>query len=210
MGLAPVRNPAGRAGTQPTGCLSAPARTFAAPAPWGWLGGFAMQGRTSDALSTIRCGWRPPSQPTRSGKTYPSDATLPKISIPLLQLLEDIGRPAEGNSSCFRRRPAKRCSLASSRRAESAGRGANARAALGPEISSPPEMRRDDEPREVRQVISPIETPLFAAHFVHADRPYHALEAKFRLRQAAGLFRSPLLFLAQGAPKQSPRTNQRR
>ena len=62
-------------------------------------------------------------------------------------------------------------------------------------------MRRDDEPREVRQVISPIETPLFAAHFIHADRPYHALEAKFRLRQAAGLFRSPLLFLAQGAPR---------
>ena len=209
MGLAPVRNPAGRAGTQPTGCLSAPARTFAAPAPWGWLGGFGMQGSTSDALSTIRCGGAPPSQPMRSEKTYPF-GTLPNQHSVLLQLLEDIGRPAEGNSSCFRRRPAKRCSLASSRRAESAGRGANARAALGPEISSPPEMRRDDEPREVRQVISPIETPLFAAHFVHADRPYHALEAKFRLRQAAGLFRSPLLFLAQGAPKQSPRTNQRR
>ena len=77
-------------------------------------------------------------------------------------------------------------------------------------LVAPTELRGDHEPREVRQVISPIETPLFAAHFVHADRPYHALEAKFRLRQAAGLFRSPLLFLAQGAPKQSPRTNQRR
>ena len=167
------------------------------------------EGSASDALSTIRCGRAAPSQPMRSGKRH-SPGTLPNQHSVLLQLLEDIGRPAEGNSSCFRRRPAKRCSLASSRRAESAGRGANARAALGPEISSPPEMRRDDEPREVRQVISPIETPLFAAHFVHADRPYHALEAKFRLRQAAGLFRSPLLFLAQGAPKQSPRTNQRR
>ena len=71
-------------------------------------------------------------------------------------------------------------------------------------------MRRDDEPREVRQVISPIETPLLLLILFTQIAPYHALEAKFRLRQAAGLFRSPLLFLAQGAPKQSPRTNQRR
>ena len=60
------------------------------------------------------------------------------------------------------------------------------------------------------QVVEQIGTRLSAAHFVHADRSYQTLEAKIRLRQAAGLFRSPLLFLAQGAPKQSPRTNQRR
>ena len=60
------------------------------------------------------------------------------------------------------------------------------------------------------QVVEQIGTRLSAAHFVHADRSYQTLGAKIRLRQAAGLFRSPLLFLAQGAPKQSPRTNQRR
>ena len=54
----------------------------------------------SDALSTIRCGCAPPSQPMRSEKRYPS-GTLPNQHSVLLQLLEDIGRPAEGNSSCF-------------------------------------------------------------------------------------------------------------
>ena len=70
------------------------------PRPLGPLGGFLMQGSMSDALSTIRCGRAAPSQPTRSEKTYPS-GTLPNQHSVLLQLLEDIGRPAEGNSSCF-------------------------------------------------------------------------------------------------------------
>ena len=70
------------------------------PRPWGWLGGFWMQGSASDALSTIRCGCAPPSQPMRSGKRH-SPGTLPNQHSVLLQLLEDIGRPAEGNSSCF-------------------------------------------------------------------------------------------------------------
>ena len=46
------------------------------PRPWGWLGGFWMQGSASGALSTIRLGGCPPSQPMRSEKTYPS-GTLP-------------------------------------------------------------------------------------------------------------------------------------
>ena len=70
------------------------------PRPLGPLGAILKEGSTSDALSTIRCGWRPPSQPMRSEKTYPS-GTLPNQHSVLLQLLEDIGRPAEGNSSCF-------------------------------------------------------------------------------------------------------------
>ena len=70
------------------------------PRPLGPLGGVLKEGSTSDALSTIRCGHGAPSQPTRSEKTYPS-GTLPNQHSVLLQLLEDIGRPAEGNSSCF-------------------------------------------------------------------------------------------------------------
>ena len=72
------------------------------PRPLGPLGAILKEGSTSDALSTIRCGGSPPSQPMRSGKTYmyPS-GTLPNQHSVLLQLLEDIGRPAEGNSSCF-------------------------------------------------------------------------------------------------------------
>ena len=81
LGLALLRNPAGRAGTQPTGCLSAPARTFAAPPPWGWLGGFWTPGVVRDALSTIRCGAWPPSQPMRSEKRHPF-RSLPNHSIP--------------------------------------------------------------------------------------------------------------------------------
>ena len=70
------------------------------PRPLGPLGAILKEGGMSDALSAIRCGWRPPSQPMRSEKTYPS-GTLPNQHSVLLQLLEDIGRPAEGNSSCF-------------------------------------------------------------------------------------------------------------
>ena len=54
----------------------------------------------SGALSPIRCGRRPPSQPMRREKTY-SPGTFPNQHSVLLQLLEDIGRPAEGKSSCF-------------------------------------------------------------------------------------------------------------
>ena len=70
------------------------------PRPLGPLGAILKEGSTSDALSTIRCGHGAPSQPMRSEKTYPS-GTLPNQHSVLLQLLEDIGRPAEGNSSCF-------------------------------------------------------------------------------------------------------------
>ena len=70
------------------------------PRPLGPLGPFLKEGSMSGALSTIRLGAWPPSQPTRREKTY-SPGTLPNQHSVLLQLLEDIGRPAEGNSSCF-------------------------------------------------------------------------------------------------------------
>ena len=70
------------------------------PRPLGPLGAVLKEGGTPGALSTIRCGWGPPSQPMRSEKRY-SPGTLPNQHSVLLQLLEDIGRPAEGNSSCF-------------------------------------------------------------------------------------------------------------
>ena len=70
------------------------------PRPLGPLGAILKEGSMSDALSTIRCGRAAPSQPTRSEKRY-SPGTLPNQHSVLLQLLEDIGRPAEGNSSCF-------------------------------------------------------------------------------------------------------------
>ena len=70
------------------------------PRPLGPLGAILKEGSTPDALSTIRCGHGAPSQPMRSEKTYPF-GTLPNQHSVLLQLLEDIGRPAEGNSSCF-------------------------------------------------------------------------------------------------------------
>ena len=71
------------------------------PRPWGWLGGFWMQGSASDALSTIRCGCAPPSQPLRSGERH-SPGTLPNQHSVLLQLLEDIGRLPEEKTSSFR------------------------------------------------------------------------------------------------------------
>ena len=63
LSLTLLRNPAGWAGTQPTGCLSAPARTFAAPAPWGWLGGFAMQGVRRTPLVPFDAGALPHLSP---------------------------------------------------------------------------------------------------------------------------------------------------
>ena len=70
------------------------------PRPLGPLGAILKEGSTSDALSTIRCGRAAPSQPMRSEKRHPS-GRLPNQHLQYLQLLEDIGRPAEGNSSCF-------------------------------------------------------------------------------------------------------------
>ena len=70
------------------------------PRPLGPLGEILKEGSASDALSTIWCGHGAPSQPTRSEKRH-SPGTLPNQHSVLLQLLEDIGRPAEGNSSCF-------------------------------------------------------------------------------------------------------------
>ena len=70
------------------------------PRPLGPLGAILKEGSTPGALSTIRLGRCAPSQPMRSGKRH-SPGTLPNQHSVLLQLLEDIGRPAEGNSSCF-------------------------------------------------------------------------------------------------------------
>ena len=70
------------------------------PRPLGPLGAILKEGSTPGALSTIRLGAWPPSQPMGSEKRY-SPGTLPNQHSVLLQLLEDIGRPAEGNSSCF-------------------------------------------------------------------------------------------------------------
>ena len=120
--------------------------------------------------------------------------------------------PSGGKSSCFRRARGEKVffgllSASSERRCCSEQTSCSG---CRDRLVAATEMRRDHEPRQVRQVVGRIGTRLSAAHFVLADRSYQTLEAKIRLRQAAGLFRSPLLFLAQGAPKQSPRTNQRR
>ena len=66
------------------------------PRPLGPLGAILKEGSTSGALSTIRLGGCPPSQHTRSEKTY-SPGTLPNQHSVLLQLLEDIGRLPEEN-----------------------------------------------------------------------------------------------------------------
>ena len=71
------------------------------PRPLGPLGAIPKEGSTSDALSTIRCGCAPPSQPMRSEKRY-SPGTLPNQHSVLLQLLEDIGRLPEEKTSSFR------------------------------------------------------------------------------------------------------------
>ena len=99
-GLSP-RQKSGGKGWNPANGVPFCARAYIGrPRPLGPLGGILKEGGTPGALSTIRCGWRPPLQPMRSEKTYPS-GTLPNQHSVLLQLLEDIGRPAEGNSSCF-------------------------------------------------------------------------------------------------------------
>ena len=211
LGLTLLRNPAGWAGTQPTGCLSAPARTFAAPAPWGWLGGFDLAGGVRDALSTIRCGHGSPSQPMRKESLH-QPGRLPNQHLQYAPAPRGPRPPSGAKSSCFRRARGEKVffgllSASSERRCCSEQTSCSG---CRDRLVAPTEMRRDHEPRQVRQVVGRIGTRLSAAHFVHADRSYQTLEAKIRLRQAAGLFRSPLLFLAQGAPKQSPRTNQRR
>ena len=99
-GLSP-RQKSGGKGWNPANGVPFCARAYICrPRPLGPLGGVLKEGGTPGALSTIRCGWRPPSQPMRSEKRY-SPGTLPNQHSVLLQLLEDIGRPAEGNSSCF-------------------------------------------------------------------------------------------------------------
>ena len=73
------------------------------PRPLGPLGAILKEGSTPDALSTIRLGGCPPSQPMRSEKRYsPADGTLPNQHSVLLQLLEDIGRLPEEKTSSFR------------------------------------------------------------------------------------------------------------
>ena len=179
--------------------------------PLGPLGAILKEGSTSGALSTIRCGRAAPSPPMRSEKTYPS-LTLPKAAFHASAAPREPRPPSGGKSSCFRRARGEKVffglrALSSERRCCSEQTSCSG---CRDRLVAPSEMRRDHEPRQVRQVVGRIGTRLSAAHFVHADRSYQTLEAKIRLRQAAGLFRSPLLFLAQGAPKQSPRTNQRR
>ena len=66
------------------------------------------------------------------------------------------------------------------------------------------------EPREVRQVISPIETRLFAAHFVHADRTSPTPQAIFRLPQAAGPSFPLLSFWPKARRNKAPETKERR
>ena len=78
------------------------------------------------------------------------------------------------------------------------------------QLVAPTEMRRDDEPREVRQVISPIETRLFAAHFVHADRTSPTPQAIFRLPQAAGPSFPLLSFWPKARRNKAPETKERR
>ena len=99
-GLSP-RQKSGGKGWNPANGVPFCARAYICrPRPLGPLGAILKEGGTPGALSTIRCGCAPPSQPMRSEKRY-SPGTLPNQHSVLLQLLEDIGRPAEGNSSCF-------------------------------------------------------------------------------------------------------------
>ena len=59
-GLSP-RQKSGGKGWNPANGVPFCARAYICrPRPWGWLGGFWMQGSASDALSTIRCGPPPP------------------------------------------------------------------------------------------------------------------------------------------------------
>ena len=181
------------------------------PRPLGPLGAILKEGSMSDALSTIRCGRAAPSQPMRSEKRHPF-GRLPNQHLQYAPAPRGPRPPSGAKSSCFRRARGEKVffgllSASSERRCCSEQTSCSG---CRDRLVAATEMRRDHEPRQVRQVVGRIGTRLSAAHFVHADRSYQTLEAKIRLRQAAGLFRSPLLFLAQGAPKQSPRTNQRR
>ena len=76
-------------------------------------------------------------------------------------------------------------------------------------LVAPTELRGDHEPREVRQVISPIETRLFAAHFVHADRTSPTPQAIFRLPQAAGPSFPLLSFWPKTRRNKAPETKER-
>ena len=105
------------------------------PRPLGPLGETLKEVSASDALSTIRCGHGAPSQPTRSEKRH-SPGTLPNQHSVLLQLLEDIGRPAEGNRVASAPRAAKACYFGSPSRAKNAGAAHNKAAALVAEIGS--------------------------------------------------------------------------
>ena len=170
-----------------------------------------IQGSTSAALSTIRCGRAAPSQPMRSEKRYPS-GTLPNQAFRASPAPRGHRPPSGGKFELLQPRARRKGVLwapLDELRApvllstnELLWLPRSARRADGDETRS--------RAKSGEQVVEQIGTRLSAAHFVHADRSYQTLEAKIRLRQAAGLFRSPLLFLAQGAPKQSPRTNQRR
>ena len=66
------------------------------PRPLGPLGAILKEGSTPDALSTIRCGGGPPSQPMRSEKRYPS-LTLPKVEVRLPASASQI----RGRVACF-------------------------------------------------------------------------------------------------------------
>ena len=59
-------------------------------------------------------------------------------------------------------------------------------------------------------MISPIETRLFAAHFVHADRTSPTPQAIFRLPQAAGPSFPLLSFWPKARRNKAPETKERR
>ena len=101
-GLNIVQTPGGK-GWNPAKTVPLCARAYICRLlPLGPLGAILKEGSTSGALSTIRCGAWPPSQPMRSEKRYPS-LTLPKAAFHASPAPEDLGRPAEGNPSSYRR-----------------------------------------------------------------------------------------------------------
>ena len=201
-----LRNPAGRPRTQPTRCLSAPARTLAAPPPWGWLGGFLMQGSASAALSTIRCGRAAPSQPMRSEKRHPF-RSLPNHSIPSFC--------SSSRTSAAQRRENRVPSAAVRRKHVIWAPLGELRALVEVrmhELLWLPRSARRADGDETRSRAKSGEAgdwadrnAAFCCSF--CSRRSHLTHATGHFSPAASgrSFISPLVFLAQGAPKQSAR-----
>ena len=202
-----LRNPAGRAGTQPTGCLSAPARTFAAPAPWGWLGGFAMQGSTPGALSTIRCGWRPPSQPMGSEKRY-SPGTLPNQAFRASPAPRGH-RPPTGGKNKFLPPRARRKGVLWAPLDELRAPvllSTNELLWLPRSPDPRPAMGRAEKATRTSPVSEQVRSRCFCAHFLHSNRAVALLMPQIRLPQAAGPSFPLLSFLAKARRNKAPET----